>query len=386
MASLVDRQPSRWLIPLFRAPVVLFRLRLGWLFGTRLLLLSHVGRHSGRVRTTVLEVVAHHDDPPVWYVAAAWGDRSDWFRNLIRNPVAEISVGRNRRAVVARVVEPDQAARIHFRYIQEHPAAARIVGRMLGVDLLRSDPTSLAQRIPLVALAGTRAREDLADDVAPVAGTRADTRAAYDRIAPYYEAMEGFWERRARTVGLEVLAPARRSAVFDLGCGPGYTLAQLADSVGPGGTAMGIDISARMCALARQRLQSASPGDRSGVVQADGLQMPFADDTFDFGFLSFTLELFPTGEIPGVLAECRRVLRPGGRLAVVALDKRRPAPLMQRAYQWGHGRFPRVLDCRPIHVQRSLEDSGWTVTEVRELSLLGLPVTVAGAEVPSTHQ
>ena len=97
--------------------------------------------------------------------------------------------------------------------------------------------------------------------------------------------------------------------------------------------------------------------------------------------MSFTLELFDTPEIATVLTECRRVLRPGGRLAVVALSKRQPAPLMQRAYEWGHRRFPHLLDCRPIQLERSLADAGFNVTEIRELSLWGLPVSVATGEV-----
>jgi hypothetical protein len=41
---------------LFRMPIYLYRLKLGWLFGSRLLLLNHVGRVSGKSRLTILEV------------------------------------------------------------------------------------------------------------------------------------------------------------------------------------------------------------------------------------------------------------------------------------------------------------------------------------------
>ena len=49
--------------------------------------------------------------------------------------------------------------------------------------------------------------------------------------------------------------------------------------------------------------------------------MPFANDSMDGVFMSFTLELFDTPEIPQVLGECNRVLRPAGRLAVVGMSK-----------------------------------------------------------------
>ena len=47
-------QPSRLLIPMFKLPLVLYRLRLGWIFGHRFVMLTHVGRHSGKTRRTIL--------------------------------------------------------------------------------------------------------------------------------------------------------------------------------------------------------------------------------------------------------------------------------------------------------------------------------------------
>ncbi len=363
---------------MLRAPAVLFRLRLGWLFGNRLLMVSHVGRRTGRVRVSVLEVVAHEDDPSEWYVAAAWGERSDWYRNLKQHPAAAIAVGWHRYQVVARVVDIDQAVRIHSEYVREHRWAARLVGWLIGLDLLGSDPRLLAERIPLVALIA----EEPTNTVAPVIGTRKETQATYDRIAPFYAAIEGVWERRARAAGLEALAPQRGESVVDIGCGPGYVLSELAASVGSDGKAIGVDLSSKMCSSAHHRLERHGLSGTGAVVQADAAHLPFADATFDAGFMSFTLELFDTPEIPTVLSECRRVLRPSGRLAVVALSKRLPAPPMQRAYEWGHQRFPRLLDCRPIHLEASLTDAGFTVTEARELSLWGLPVAVAVGEAP----
>lgn len=178
MFRLVDGRPPPWLTAVLRAPVVLFRLRLGWLFGRRLLLLSHVGRRSGRERAAVVEVVGHEHDPPVWYVAAAWGERSDWYRNLNQNPNAEITVGRDRHRVVAKVVDIDHAAAVHAEYVREHPWAAYLIGRMLGIDLTRSDPRVLAERIPLIALIAADAAGDSDGAVAPVVGTHAEVPAS----------------------------------------------------------------------------------------------------------------------------------------------------------------------------------------------------------------
>src|SRR5690349_25004115 len=51
-----EKAPS-FLIPIFKLPVFLYRLRLGWLLGKRFMQITHVGRHSGKVRRTVLAVL-----------------------------------------------------------------------------------------------------------------------------------------------------------------------------------------------------------------------------------------------------------------------------------------------------------------------------------------
>ncbi len=337
-------------------------------------MLLHVGRHSGIERAAVLEVVAHDEDPPVWYVAAAWGDRSDWYRNVQHNPNAEIRVGRNLHRVIAEVVDSDRAVGIYTRYVDRHPWAARFVGRMLGIDLEGSDPEVLARRIPLVALRIEDASTTLAHTARRTSSTR-ETQARYDRIAPFYGAIAGFWERPARTAGLDALRATRGESVLEIGCGPGDALGELARSVGPEGRAIGVDLSSGMCSHARRRLDQQGLSGSAAVVQADALSLPF-DGGFDAAFMSFTLELFDTPDISMVLCECRRLLRPGGRLAVVALSRQHPAPVIQRAYQWGHERFPLVLDCRPIDLEASLRNAGFVMAQVKHLSLWGLPVAI----------
>src|SRR5688500_18002864 len=63
---------------LFREPVYLYRWRLGWLFGHRCLLLTHVGRRSGLRRQTVLESRGVSRGGPRNLVANGFGPTSDW--------------------------------------------------------------------------------------------------------------------------------------------------------------------------------------------------------------------------------------------------------------------------------------------------------------------
>jgi demethylmenaquinone methyltransferase/2-methoxy-6-polyprenyl-1,4-benzoquinol methylase len=78
-------------------------------------------------------------------------------------------------------------------------------------------------------------------------------------------------------------------------------------------------------------------------------------------FMSFTLELFDTPEIPKVLDECKRVLEPGGRIVVVGMSKEGPKDPLVSVFEWTHKHFPKFLDCRPIYVRRALEKAGLSV-------------------------
>jgi demethylmenaquinone methyltransferase/2-methoxy-6-polyprenyl-1,4-benzoquinol methylase len=103
--------------------------------------------------------------------------------------------------------------------------------------------------------------------------------------------------------------------------------------------------------------------------------MPFADNSLDGIFTSFTLELFDTPEIPKVLAECRRVLDPSGRLCVVALSKEGKQGLIMKAFEWTHKHFPNLMDCRPIYVRRAVEAAGFEIKDV-SIEHMWVPVEI----------
>jgi len=86
-----------------------------------------------------------------------------------------------------------------------------------------------------------------------------------------------------------------------------------------------------------------------------------------------------TPEIPKVLAECRRVLRVGGRIGVVATTKEAEEGLAVEAYEWTHQHFPNLLDCRPIFVRRALEDAGFSIRDVT-ITKMWVPVEIVVAQ------
>jgi ubiquinone/menaquinone biosynthesis C-methylase UbiE len=111
----------------------------------------------------------------------------------------------------------------------------------------------------------------------------------------------------------------------------------------------------------------------------DASRLPYPDASMDALFMSFTLELFDTPDIPQVLAECKRVLRLGGRIGVVAITKEGKEGFAVEAYEWAHQHFPNLLDCRPIFARRSLEESGFSIRDAT-ITNMWVPVEIVVAQ------
>jgi deazaflavin-dependent oxidoreductase (nitroreductase family) len=117
---------------LYRLPIRLFHLHLGWLLMGHFLLLSHIGRKSGLPRQTVLEVLLHERAKDVYYVMAGWGERSDWVKNIEKTPQVGISVGHRHVLALARRLPPEEAESKVIAYAKQHPHLIRSLPRLLG--------------------------------------------------------------------------------------------------------------------------------------------------------------------------------------------------------------------------------------------------------------
>jgi SAM-dependent methyltransferase len=144
----------------------------------------------------------------------------------------------------------------------------------------------------------------------------------FDRVDQTGEAQKFIeWldtERRLRSGrdALDALTIRPSERVLDVGCGPGADLAVISELVGSSGFAVGIDLSMAMVEASISRLGSTDL--RLACAMANGQSLPFADASVDACWIRAVLVHAP--EPARAVAECARVLRPGGRLVVSEPD------------------------------------------------------------------
>jgi ubiquinone/menaquinone biosynthesis C-methylase UbiE len=202
-------------------------------------------------------------------------------------------------------------------------------------------------------------------------------RRSYNRLSRWYDLLAGGTEKKLREQGLEKLRARPGESILEIGFGTGHCLIDLARAVGPDGQVIGVDLSDGMAAIAQKRLQQYGLDGRVDLRCGDTSHLDFLEaGRLDGVFMSFTLELFDTPEIPCVLQECHRVLKPAGRLAVVCMTKTSPPGIAVRIYEWFHDHLPDYVDCRPIFAQSVIQQSGFTMESASLSSMWGLPVEV----------
>lgn len=223
--------------------------------------------------------------------------------------------------------------------------------------------------------------------------------AAFDRFAEDWDDRHGPASPRAAEfharVGLLRRLLARPEGgpprMLELGCGTGLNLVALADAVAEG---VGVDFSPAMVARACRNAGRARAGNLRFVL-GDAADAPLAAAAFDLVLLAGTLEHLP--DRGAVLARCRSLLAPGGRVVVVAPHPRNPALLWQRLVRGGSGRqfaqdlhmAPRglaalarrhglepaglhALPCRPAH-DGEVPPPGWVGGVMGAVALLPVP-------------
>jgi len=138
----------RWFV---RAPLWLYRARLGIIFGHRLLMLEHVGRNTEQRRFVVLEVV-DHPAPDRYVVVSGFDTRAQWFRNVEANPQVCVYLASYAPVpATARRLDAAAATAGLGRYAHAHPRAWAKLRPVLE-DTLGTSIDERGTELPMIAL------------------------------------------------------------------------------------------------------------------------------------------------------------------------------------------------------------------------------------------
>lgn len=136
---------------LMRAPIWIYKARLGALLSSRLIMLEHIGRKSGTPRYVVLEVF-DHPTADTYLVASGFGTSAQWFRNVKANPNVRVYAGSRAPArTIARVLDQDEADRALASYRSNHPQAWERFKPILN-ETLGTPITDTHTPLPIVEL------------------------------------------------------------------------------------------------------------------------------------------------------------------------------------------------------------------------------------------
>ncbi|MEU9941174.1 class I SAM-dependent methyltransferase [Streptomyces lavendulae] len=179
------------------------------------------------------------------------------------------------------------------------------------------------------------------------------TNEDHTHVQEFFGARAADWDRKfpedgpafAAAAGELGVGPGDR--VLDAGCGTGRALTPLRAAVGPAGTVLGVDLTERMLAAAREAGRDAY----GTLLLADVARLPLRDGSLDAVFAAGLIAHLP--DPTANLSELARVVRPGGRLALFH-------PIGRAALAARHGRELTPDDLRAEHNLRPLlSGSGW---------------------------
>lgn len=135
-------QPGFILKWLFKAPILQYRLGLGWMIGKYVLLLTTTGRKSGKPRQTPLEY-RHDLQTDSFIIMAGWGGKTDWCRNVTANPFVQVQAGQRKFTSRAERLSDAEVAAHLMEATRVNPKSAQIWSRWSGEPVSVDDPNSL---------------------------------------------------------------------------------------------------------------------------------------------------------------------------------------------------------------------------------------------------
>lgn len=221
----------------------------------------------------------------------------------------------------------------------------------------------------------------LMDDTAMVeAPVRVDDiRKAYHLYSRFYGALVAPLEGKPRRRALELAGLQPHDRVLEVAVGTGATLLKILERVDRANLVHGVDLTPGMLEAARRSAARAGHANLD-LRLADARSLPFDDDAFDVLFNSYMLDLIPLADMPVVLGEFLRVLRPGGRLVLVNMSKDGRLTLYERLYRAAPAGLAAYLfgGCRPVLMAAPVRAAGFRDVQ-REFIANAIPSEVVVA-------
>jgi len=184
---------------------------------------------------------------------------------------------------------------------------------------------------------------------------------AYDARSWIYSKLVAPREFKNHLQAIEQAKILTDEKVLEVAVGPGLSLLELAKRVGNDTRIYGVDLSTHMLDLTEKRLHQ--EGFLNGELrEADCRELPFEDDIFDALYNGYMLDLIPLDDLSVVLAEFKRVLKPGGRLILLNMSKEDER--ITRAEKL-YSRLPATFVlyffgmCRPVLMEGLVKDAGF---------------------------
>ncbi len=187
-------------------------------------------------------------------------------------------------------------------------------------------------------------------------------------------------EKSLRKRSLELLKLQKGEKVLEIGFGRGTALIEISKAVGEIGEVYGIDLTPEMVKITKNNLAKNHIFNVK-VKEGDARNLPYKENYFDVVYMASTLELFDIPDIPIVLNEIKRVLKPTGRLCVVSIPREgRENSLGVKLYEWSHRTFQGFASCRPIYVEDSIRRAGYNIIKTDEIGVF-FPMKIVIAEL-----
>jgi len=207
-------------------------------------------------------------------------------------------------------------------------------------------------------------------------------RKKYDDASKGYHLIMGVFEIKPNLEAIKLADIQPGEKVLDLAFGTGWVLERLIEKMD--GEIYGIDFSLGMHRVAKERLKRAGLEKKAFLILGNVLNMPFREDSFDVVFGSFLLDLMKEEDMPLLLQQIKRVLKPSGRCVLTAMTKEGKGFLKATRYLYEivYPFWPTVFgyrpSSRPIYLSQLMEENGFEIIEkkITRTKIIPFPVEI----------